>query len=139
MALLSKYGGPAFPSTWTQQKFHFRDFLFPLVTCNCSTSKLTFVLPEVDSFDLVGDDLLEIDNVLVAELLQDLDLSYGRDGEPLSFRVRCPNHLQRHYLSAGRVCRFEDFSVSSFANLGVDLEGVDAPLPPGTWVELLLR
>lgn len=28
-----------------------------------------------------GDDLLELDNVLVVELLQNLDLAYGRDGE----------------------------------------------------------
>lgn len=43
-----------------------------------------------------GDDLLELDNVLVVELLQDLDLAYGGDGELRRHnQVRAQNEAAR--------------------------------------------
>ena len=90
---------------------------------------LTFVLLEVQRVGLVGDHLLQVDDVLVAQLPQDLDLPDGRDGEAFPLVVR-PHHLQGDDVVAEGVPGFEDLAKRALPDLGDDLEGVDAALPP---------
>ena len=63
-----------------------------------SSSTYTFVFLEVERVLLVGDDLLQVDDVLVIQLPQNLDLAHRRDGKAF-FLVLQTNLLQRHHLT----------------------------------------
>ena len=58
----------------------------------------TFVFLEVERVLLVGDDLLQVDDVLVIQLPQNLDLAHRRDGKALLLVLQA-NLLQRHHLT----------------------------------------
>ena len=68
---------------------------------------LTFIFPEVESVLLVGDDFLQVDDVLVVELAQDLDLSDGRDRKAFLLI------LQPHLLQGHQVCNRERARIES--------------------------
>ncbi len=59
------------------------------------SNPLTFVLFKVERILFVCDDFLHVDNTAVFELTQNLDLSYGRDGETLLLIVQT-HFLQSH-------------------------------------------
>ena len=56
---------------------------------------LTLVVSELERVLLVGDDLVQLDDVRMVELAQDLDLAHGSDGEPFLLVLQ-PDLLQRH-------------------------------------------
>jgi hypothetical protein len=85
-----------------------------------------------------GDDLLELDNVLVVELLQNLDLAYGRDGEAFALVVHA-DLLERDDLVRLRLLGHVNLPVGALADLLELLEAVDAAgAPRGGLVEVEL-
>ena len=63
-----------------------------------SPSTYTFVFLEVERVLLVGDDLFQVDDVLVIQLPQNLDLAHRRDGKALLLVLQA-NLLQRYHLT----------------------------------------
>jgi len=76
-----------------------------------------------------GDDLLELDNVLVVKLLQDLDLAYGGDREPFALVVHA-DLLERDDLVGARLLRHVHLPVGALADLLELLEAVYAAGAP---------
>lgn len=76
-----------------------------------------------------GDDLLELDNVLVVELLEDLDLPYRRDREAFALVVHA-DLLEGDDLVRLHLPRHVNLPVGSLADLLELLEAVDAAGAP---------
>lgn len=76
-----------------------------------------------------GDNLLELDDVLVVKLLQDLDLAYGSDRETLALVVHA-DLLERDNLVGAHLLRHVHLPVGTLADLLELFEAVDAAGAP---------
>ena len=69
-----------------------------------------------------GDDLLELDNVLVVKLLQDLDLAYGGDRELRRHKqVRAENEAARGSSGENRLTPSRSLSMRIFLSATISL------------------
>jgi len=76
-----------------------------------------------------GDNLLELDDVLVVKLLQDLDLAYSSNWEAFPLVVHS-DLLKRHDLVGARLLGHVDLPIGALADLLELLKAVDAAGTP---------